>query len=158
MRLEESKQISDIRPVVFRKNKPKKNFEKFWKIKIKILTFAPRFAWNDWEEFFEKITYTTVVQVFRMNTVNNTWTWRKDGILSKDINNFNNEEFDPGSGWTLATGLTHASRGASGSSNTPPATGARVSNAYATYLSEENSSSKDELMLHETGVPHGNIC
>ena len=23
-------------------------------------------------------------------------------------------EFDPGSGWTLATGLTHASRGASG--------------------------------------------
>ena len=28
----------------------------------------------------------------------------------KDI--FYNEEFDPGSGWTLATGLTHASRGA----------------------------------------------
>ena len=38
------------------------------------------------------------------------------------------------------------------------ATGARVSNAYATYLSEENSSSKDELMLYKTGVPHGNIC
>ena len=28
MRLEESKQISDIRPAVFRKNKSKKNFEK----------------------------------------------------------------------------------------------------------------------------------
>ena len=27
-------------------------------------------------------------------------------------NFFYNEEFDPGSGWTLATGLTHASRGA----------------------------------------------
>ena len=27
---------------------------------------------------------------------------------------FYNEEFDPGSGWTLATGLTHASRGAAG--------------------------------------------
>ena len=27
---------------------------------------------------------------------------------------FYNVEFDPGSGWTLATGLTHASRGASG--------------------------------------------
>ena len=26
---------------------------------------------------------------------------------------FYSEEFDPGSGWTLATGLTHASRGAS---------------------------------------------
>ena len=25
---------------------------------------------------------------------------------------FYNEEFDPGSGWTLAAGLTHASRGA----------------------------------------------
>ena len=29
-------------------------------------------------------------------------------------NFFYNEEFDPGSGWTLATGLTHASRGAAG--------------------------------------------
>ena len=27
---------------------------------------------------------------------------------------FYNEEFDHGSGWTLATGLTHASRGAAG--------------------------------------------
>ena len=30
-----------------KKNKSKKNFEKIWKIKIKILTFAPRFARND---------------------------------------------------------------------------------------------------------------
>ena len=30
--------------------------------------------------------------------------WKEDMIY--------NEEFDPGSGWTLATGLTHASRGA----------------------------------------------
>ena len=70
------------------KNKSKKNFEKIWKIKIKILTFAPRFARNDWEEFFEKFTYTTVVQVFRMNTVKNTWTWKNNGILSKDIKQF----------------------------------------------------------------------
>ena len=33
-------------------------------------------------------------------------------ILSYLIISFYNEEFDPGSGWTLATGLTHASRGA----------------------------------------------
>ncbi len=26
----------------------------------------------------------------------------------------NDEEFDPGSGWTLAAGLTHASRGVTG--------------------------------------------
>ena len=45
-----------------------------------------------------------------------------------------NEEFDPGSGWTLAAGLTHASRGAAGCSNTVLATGARACNAYATYL------------------------
>ena len=37
-------QADIIRPAVFRKNKSKKNFEKIWKIKIKILTFAPRFA------------------------------------------------------------------------------------------------------------------
>ena len=35
-------------------------------------------------------------------------------IQNKDKINIYNEEFDPGSGWTLATGLTHASRGASG--------------------------------------------
>jgi hypothetical protein len=39
-----------------------------------------------------------------------------------------NGEFDPGSGWTLAAGLIHASQGGS---NT---TGARVRNAYVTYL------------------------
>ena len=39
-------------------------------------------------------------------------TLDKSIILSYLINFFYNEEFDPGSGWTLATGLTHASRGA----------------------------------------------
>ena len=53
---------------------------------------------------------------------------------------------------------TCKSRGSEGVATLPSATGARVSNAYATYLSEGNSSSKDELMLHKTGVPHGNIC
>ena len=36
----------------------------------------------------------------------------KKVILTDDKKYFYNEEFDPGSGWTLATGLTHASRGA----------------------------------------------
>ena len=57
---------------------------------------------------------------------------RVKGRKSISRNSYN-EEFDPGSGWTLAAGLTHASRGAAGSSNTPLATGARVRNAYATY-------------------------
>ena len=38
------------------------------------------------------------------------------------------------------------------------ATGARVSNAYATYLSEGDSPAKVGLILHKTGVPHGTIC
>ena len=32
--------------------------------------------------------------------------------IKKNAQTFYNGEFDPGSGWTLATGLTHASRGA----------------------------------------------
>ena len=63
-------------------------------------------------------------------------------------NFYYNEEFDPGSGWTLAGGLTHASRGASRGSNTLVATGARVSNAYATYLLQEDSFRKRKLILH----------
>ena len=35
---------------------------------------------------------------------------RKHPNKSQFINFFYNEEFDPGSGWTLAAGLTHASR------------------------------------------------
>ena len=50
---------------------------------------------------------------------------------NKKNKQINREEFDPGSGWTLAIGLTHASRGAAGLRTL--ATGARVSNTYATY-------------------------
>ena len=41
---------------------------------------------------------------------------RKDGHQDCKIGNYdtNNGEFDPGSGLTLAAGLTHASRGAAG--------------------------------------------
>ena len=38
------------------------------------------------------------------------------------------------------------------------ATGARVSNAYVTCPSEEDNPAKVGLILHETGVPHGDIC
>ena len=60
----------------------------------------------------------------------------------------NNGEFDPGSGCTLATGLTHASRGAAGSGNTLPATGARVSNAYATCPLQGDNREKSRLIPH----------
>ena len=38
------------------------------------------------------------------------------------------------------------------------ATGARVSNTYATYLLHGDSPSKDGLIPDNTGIPHGNIC
>ena len=107
-------------------------------------------------KFFERFTYQQVVQVLKINTVNNLKI--NTNSEHRDKNNLNNEEFDPGSGWTLATGLTHASRGAARCSNTLVATGARVSNAYATYLSEGNNPAKVGLIPHKTGVPHGNIC
>ena len=68
---------------------------------------------------------------------------------------FYNEEFDPGSGCTLATGLTHASRGAAQCSNTRVATGARVRNAYPIYPSLRDSLSKERLIPDGMPMPHG---
>ena len=57
----------------------------------------------------------------RKTTVNNPWKqgkWKnrfpeqRQNIPERVVKIFYNEEFDPGSGWTLATGLAHASRGA----------------------------------------------
>ena len=39
----------------------------------------------------------------------------------------------------------------------PYESGARVRNAYATYLLQEDSPEKFGLILHNTGIPHGNI-
>ena len=68
-----------------------------------------------------------------------------------------NVEFDPGSGWTLATGLTHASRGASraGFRSGTAATGARVSNAYPTFPFPGASPAKAGLIPGGVPGPHG---
>ena len=136
----------------------KKNFRKIWKINKKSLPLQPRFERK--RAIFKEITYTTSSTSIRegIPSIISTKTQNKRESWAKDIKQINNEEFDPGSGWTLATGLTHASRGAARCSNTLVATGARVSNAYATCLSEGDSPSKDGLIPHKTGVPHGNIC
>ena len=70
---------------------------------------------------------------------------------------FYNEEFDPGSGWTLATGLTHASRGAAQGGNTWVATGARVSNTYPTFPLLGHSPSKDGLTPDGLTWLHENV-
>ena len=67
---------------------------------------------------------------------------------------FYNEEFDPGSGWKLATGLTHASRGAAQGSNAEVATGERVRNAYPTFPLLMDSLPKGRLIQDGVEIPH----
>ena len=49
-------------------------------------------------------------QVLDYNNLGDSF-WTDYNILEIEYTIFYNGEFDPGSGWTLATGLTHASRG-----------------------------------------------
>ena len=69
---------------------------------------------------------------------------------------FYNGEFDPGSGWTLATGLTHASRGETAFSACTEwtSTGARVSNAYPTYPLLWDNLPKGRLIPHSLRWRH----
>ena len=53
---------------------------------------------------------------------------------------------------------TCKSRGSIGVAILLMATGARVSNAYATYLLQGDSPEKSGLIPHKTGIPHGIIC
>ena len=69
-------------------------------------------------------------------------------------NNIYNGEFDPGSGWTLAASLIHASRGAAWSSNTLMATGKRVRNTYTTFLLVGNSPEKFGLIPRNITMWH----
>ena len=93
-------------------------------IKIKIHLCGPNFFAPNRriEEANWKIDTISVVQEQKLKIwilKFEIWIWfpnnstlDKSIILSYLIISFYNEEFDPGSGWTLATGLTHASRGA----------------------------------------------
>ena len=69
---------------------------------------------------------------------------------------FYNGEFDPGSGWTLATGLTHASRGETALSACTEwtSTGARVSNAYPTFPLLWDNLPKGRLIPHSLRWRH----
>ena len=87
-----------------------------------------------------KISYTNRTSEQRQRTTDVAAMRRKSRRY------FYNEEFDPGSGWTLATGLTHASRGAAQGGNTWVATGARVSNTYPTCPILGDSLSKERLI------------
>ena len=87
----------DVRPPGgFRKKLFKFSSKKFVSLK-KVLTFAAAIE-TIANKFFENITYQQVVQETYRNTKHTVSNYDKDEILSEDINNFNNEEFDPGSG------------------------------------------------------------
>ena len=68
-----------------------------------------------WKKFIEKTELLYKKQVPRKynlsRSVNFFGNYKCQDKL-RDIKKIYNEEFDPGSGWTLAAGLTHASRGA----------------------------------------------
>ena len=77
-------------------------------------------------------------------------------------NNFRTWEFDPGSGWTLAACLTHASRTKHSIRFLSGMTilwlsGGRVSNAWVTCLIQGDNSWKRLLIPHKRTVPHGTV-
>ena len=113
--------------------------------------------------FFSTLYYIGVMDkgVLGRTKPINFWRWYRmifGGILNRDKTNFPsgkviikilyNGEFDPGSGWTLATGLTHASRGVTSgrACSSRMTTGARVSNAYPTWPIPRDSPSKGGLI------------
>ena len=71
-------------------------------------------------------------------------------------------EFDPGSGWTLAACLTHASRtkhphGFSSELKWSWLSGGRGSNAWGTCPIQGDNSRKRLLIPHKRTVPHGTV-
>ena len=111
--------IISNRPEIGLRKKLENFSPKNLEVKKKSLPLQPQ-SRNDSERvLWEIYIIQQVVQVlgkliFRIDTVNRVWLWTTITDSGARIlrNNLNNEEFDPGSGWTLATGLTHASRGA----------------------------------------------
>ena len=143
------------------KKKFEKTLKKIWKVTKKGLIFASAFALKTSEaktrkkEFFKILKWTKRSERESRSTRVEIHETHDPARIKISVNNFYHEEFDPGSGWTLATGLTHASRGAAGSSNTSPATGARVSNTCATNPVPGDNPRKRGLTSHNILEPHG---
>ena len=82
-----------------------------------------------------------------------SWFWNGKNFLW---------EFDPGSGWTLAACLTHASR-TKHFTWSPSGlivlwlSGGRVSNAWITCLTQGDNSWKRLLIPHKRTAPHGAV-
>ena len=115
--------IISNRPEIGLRKKKLENFSpKNLEVKKKSLPLQPQ-SRNDservlWEIYIiQQVVQVLGKEIFRIDTVNRSMTLDYDKRIPERgylRNNLNNEEFDPGSGWTLATGLTHASRGAAG--------------------------------------------
>ena len=112
--------IISNRPEIGLRKKLENFSPKNLEVKKKSLPLQPQ-SRNDservlWEIYIiQQVVQVLGKEIFRIDTVNRSMTLDYDKRIPERgylRNNLNNEEFDPGSGWTLATGLTHASRGA----------------------------------------------
>ena len=112
------------------------------------------------ERFWESIrTLQWKLKTFK--TVNSDSIWMNElAKFNLTEINFLTWEFDPGSGWTLAACLTHASR-TKHFIWFPSGliilwlSGGRVSNAWVTCLVQGDNSWKRLLIPHKRTVPHG---
>ena len=122
----------------------KKIFGKCLEVMKKFLPLQPA---SETEPFIDIMKTSSKPTRFRRKSVRFLWKKLEQG-QTRNIKHLYNEEFDPGSGWTLAAGLTHASRGAARCSNTLAATGGRVRNAWATCPSQGDNPWKRGLKPH----------
>ena len=129
--------------------------------------------WNNLERFIENSEVIRIEMSSReqsrdesQSNLKNSKTFRIDEWLKLASWSWNGKnflwEFDPGSGWTLAACLTHASR-------TKHFTwfpsgmivlwlsGGRVSNAWITCLTQGDNSRKRLLIPHKRTAPHGAV-
>ena len=94
-------------------------------------------------------SFKTVKGIYKL--VSLCWTWNKHIFW----------EFDPGSGWTLAACLTHASRTENCywdlRMDLMILSGGRVSNAWITWPIQGDSSWKRLIIPHKRTVPHGTV-
>ena len=109
------------------------------------------FGWRFWAEANGVRRFTD--KIMRFFLIISLWVF----VIAFSLYDFfYNGEFDPGSGWTLAIGLTHASRGETAlcACTFWTSTGARVSIAYPTFPPLGDTPLKDGLIPDVVHIWH----
>ena len=151
-----------ILPADFLKN----NWNKFCRFGKKCYLCTPKWKtghskeWKDTTSSLKRLIFILYKKQVPRNTIYRealiSFEIREVSGQAKRYKRLYNEEFDPGSGWTLAAGLTHASRGAAWRNLRVSlmATGARVRNAWATCPYQGDNRWKRRLIPHSIGFRH----